>query len=92
MNKDDKLDPIMVLNPRTKRMINIAPLFDHINHNYEGNFYLAAKAIDNAAVHIACSANENQLVDPVGHSNILYDLFKLRDAIDLVSEFKEERR
>lgn len=92
MNDSDKLKPILIENPHTKRMVNIAPFFDYINYYHEGNFYMAAKELDAAAVNIACTATDANAYNLHEHTSILHNLFTLRDAIDSISEFKEERR
>lgn len=92
MNEEDKLDPIMVKNPKTDRLINIAPLFEMVNYYWGGCFYKVAKAMDEAAVRMACSATEDSISNINAHTSLLFDLFTLRDTFDNISEYKEERR
>jgi hypothetical protein len=90
IKRNENLDPILVLNPQTKRHINIAPLLNLVNEEYQGEFNQLSQALDSAAVAIA--TNVDQMEGSSGEcGTILYNLFGLRDTLNCVAEFKEER-
>ena len=81
-----------VLNPVTGRYVNVAPLFEAINDHFNGDFRYAATNIDEAIEHFVCSADDNTASSPMDFANHLFCLYKLRNAIRDVTEFKEDRR
>jgi hypothetical protein len=89
---DEKPEPILVLNPETKRYVNIAPLFKTINENHDGNFHRASKAIDKVIRSYVCLKTEAMESDPLGFNSNCFELFNFRDALEGISEYKEERR
>jgi hypothetical protein len=91
MNRNENLTPILVINPETKRHINVAPLLNLVNDEYQGEFNQLAEALDKAAVAIA--TNVDQMEGSQGEcGTILYNLFGLRDTLNCVAEFREERK
>jgi hypothetical protein len=89
---DQAPEPMLVLNPVTGRYVNVAPLFEAINEYFSGDFRYAANNIDEAIEHFVCTANDNTASSPITFANHMYYLFKLRNAIRKVTEFKEDRR
>jgi hypothetical protein len=87
----EELTPILVLNPETKRHINIAPLLNLVNVEYQGEFSQLADALDCAGVNIACCVDHMDSA-PNNNGDVMYNLFGLRDVLNCVAEFKEERR
>lgn len=89
---DVKLEPILVLNPETKRYVNVAPLFHFVNELHGGDFYKASKAIDKVIHSYVCYKSEEMESDPLGFNGNCFELFNFRDALEGISEYKEERR
>ena len=93
MTRDvNKLEPILVKNPKTGRYVNVAPLFELVNIEYEGEFTELADAVDRGAVTFAGSASEVMQHSHLEAAGIFYNLFGLRDAINNMAEYKEESR
>lgn len=92
MFNDVEIEPILVLNPETKRYVNVAPLFYLINENYGGKFYEASKSIDNVIEMVACNKTAEMENNPSGFVNNMNTLFFFRNTINGIAEFKEERR
>ena len=89
---DQAPEPMLVLNPVTGRYVNVAPLFEAINDHFNGDFRYAANNIDEAIEHFVCTANDSTASSPMDFANHLFCLYKLRNAIRDVTEFKEDRR
>ena len=85
-------EPMLVLNPKTKTLINIAPIICLVNEKFDGDFYLASKSIDKVIRSFVCHNTEAMESDPLSFRNHCFDLFNLRDAFNAINEFKEERR
>lgn len=90
--EEEKLEPILVKNPETGRFVNVAPLFNLVNDEYQGDFKQLADEIDHGAVTFAGSASEIMQDAPLEATRIFYNLFGLRDTIKNMLEYKEERR
>jgi len=87
--KDKAIEPILILNPETKRYFNIGPLVDDINFYFEHDFSYAANKIDQAIELLVCNFSKIPGYQPEDISNHLYDLFKIRNAFLKIKEFKE---
>ena len=88
---NEKLEPILVMNPETERYVNIAPLLDIVNSVWQGEFTQVGDALDAAAVDIACCADQMDAA-PNDIGGVMYELFRLRDVFYNIAEFKEDRR
>jgi hypothetical protein len=91
-NRDNKLEPIPVKNPETGRYVNVAPLFNLVNIEYDGDFKQLSDQIDYGAVMFAGTATETMQNAPLEAAGIFYTLFSLRDTIRNMNEYKEDGR
>ena len=92
MSKNTK-EPILVLNPESGRYINIAPLVEFVNEDYLGHFYEMSKGVDAVIKLLACTPfAQDEGGDNVEIASRFSFLYSLRDVINSISEFKEDRQ
>lgn len=82
-------EPIPVLNPKTKSIINISPIIDYVNEHYYGDFTKLSKSIDNILRAYVCNSSGEMDSNPLSFCNHCFELFNLRDAFSEINEFKK---
>lgn len=84
-------EPILVKNPITGRFVNVAPLFNTCEQWFEGFAYMAESIDDTIQLLTVykCEASES---DPIRFKNQVGNLFKLRNAIRDMNEYKEDKK
>jgi len=82
---DQPLEPIMVLNPRTGKYFNVAPLFEMLHAYYQSNPRYAWNAIDDSIRTIVLVPDH----DRMELANQLFHLYLMRDFFESIAEFKK---
>ena len=88
---DHAPEPILVLNPKTKTLIDISPIINYVNEHYCGDFNKASKTIDDILRSFVCYPCGEMDIAPSSFSNHCFELFNLRDVFSAISEIKVER-
>ncbi len=85
---DHAPEPILVLNPKTKTLIDISPIINYFNEHFCGDFNKASKTIDNILRSIVCYPCGEMDTAPLSFSDHCFELFILRDVFSAISEIK----
>lgn len=91
-NIAEEIAPILVKNPDTGRLVNVAPLFSFVNENHGGEFYNLAKSIDSVIEKVSCAKIDDDSIDAFDRMCMMQTLYNLRNNITNMAEYKEERR
>lgn len=89
---DQAQEPVLVQNPKTKTLVNIAPIIYLVNEEFFGDFTQASKSIDEIIRSFVCHNNEAMDCNPLSFCGHCSYLFNLRDAFGAINEIKAERR